>query len=166
MTDDPHPETPEHKVLMSLGFGDHQVTNWAAAVEARTIGAHLRTPVLNTGDRGANADYRYFGEIPAIPSYPFDGSAITVWDSGPIRTTDKGPCKAGTAAPLLINVPVFAYCPAGQPQDQWGGQDPHEEPRNTVADRAMKSEFLKPGGAVTDQCAGLPCYSRGWRGAL
>ena len=74
-------------------------------------------------------------------------------------------CSAGTAPPLMINVPVFGGCPAGQDPAQWGGHDPHEEPRNTVADRTMKSEFLKPGGAVTDQCAGQPCHSRGWMGA-
>ena len=69
---------------------------------------------------------------------------------------------ANRCAPLLVNLPVLDGCPSGGPQDEWGGHDPHEEPRNTVADRTMKSEFLKPGGAVTDQCAGQPCHSRGW----
>jgi hypothetical protein len=160
MTSDPYPNTPAHKVLMNLAFGDHQVSNWAAAAEARTIGAYLRTPTLDTF-RDPTGGSQYFGEIPAIPSYPFDGSAITVWDSGPIRNN----CTQGTAAPLLPNLPAFGDCPAGEPQDQWGGHDPHEEPRNTVADRAMKAAFLAPGGAVTDQCGGQPCHSRGWMGA-
>jgi hypothetical protein len=160
MTDDPLPNTPPHKVLMNLAFGDHQVSNWAAAVEARTIGAKLRTPALDTF-RDPTGGQQYFGEIPPITSYPYDGSAITVWDSGPIRDN----CSAGTAAPLLINVPALDGCPAGAPQDQWGGHDPHEEPRNTVADRAMKAAFLAPDGVVTDQCGGAPCHSRGWMGA-
>jgi hypothetical protein len=160
MTSDPLPNTPRHHVLMSLAFGDHQVSNWAAAVEARTIGARLRTPALDTF-RDPTTGYQYFGEIPAIPSYPYDGSAITVWDSGPIRDN----CTHGTAAPLLVNLPVFGDCPAGEPQDEWGGHDPHEEPRNTVADRAMKAAFLSEGGLVTDQCGGQPCHSRGWMGA-
>jgi hypothetical protein len=160
MTGDPLPNTPKHEVLMSLGFGDHQVSNWAAAVEARTIGARLRTPALDTF-RDPTTGYQYFGEIPAIKSYPYAGSAITVWDSGPIRDN----CSAGTAAPLLVNLPVFGDCPAGQPQDEWGGHDPHEEPRNTVANRAMKAAFLREGGVVTDQCGGQPCHSRGWMGA-
>src|SRR5438067_10361026 len=143
MTSDPLPNTPAHKILMSVAFGDHQVSDWAAAVEARTIGAYLRTPVLDTDVRGANADYRYFGEIPAIPSYPWNGSAITVWDSGPIRGDCANGHEAGTAAPLLVNLPVFGDCPANEPQDEWGGHDPHEEPRNTVANRTMKSEFLR-----------------------
>jgi hypothetical protein len=164
MTDDPLPNTPPHEVLMSLGFGDHQVTNWAAAVEARTIGARLRTPTLDLF-RDATGGYQYFGEIPAIASYPYSGSAITVWDSGPIRPDDKGnACTLGTAAPLFKNVPVFNGC-SGTPEDEWGGHDPHEEPRNTVADRAMKAAFLAPGGVVTDTCGGQPCHSRGWMGA-
>jgi hypothetical protein len=160
MTDDPLPNTPPHEVLMSLAFGDHQVSNWAAAVEARTIGAKLRTPALDLF-RDPTGGYRFFGEIPAIESYPYAGSAITVWDSGPIREE----CTLGTAAPLFVNLPHFAGCPAGAPQDQWGGHDPHEEPRNTVANRAMKAAFLAPGGVVTDTCGGQPCHSRGWLGA-
>jgi hypothetical protein len=160
MTGDPYPNTPKHEVLMSLGFGDHQVSNWAAAVEARTMGARLRTPALDTF-RDPSTGYQYFGEIPAIQSYPYTGSAITVWDSGPIRDN----CTHGTAAPLFINQPAFADCPAGEPQDEWGGHDPHEEPRNTVANRAMKAAFLREGGVVTDQCGGQPCHSRGWMGA-
>ena len=39
MTGDPLPDTPAHKVLMHVAFGDHQVSNATAEVEARTIGA-------------------------------------------------------------------------------------------------------------------------------
>jgi hypothetical protein len=158
MTSHPYDNTPAHKVLMSVAFGDHQVSNWAAAVEARTIGAYLRTPVLDTSTRGDGADGRYFGEIPAIPSYPWGGSAITVWDSGPITLGD---CY-GTAAPPLVNVPVRNGCKTdshGNLLDDSGGEDPHENPRNTPADREMKSEFLRPGGVVIDPCGGQPCHS-------
>ena len=156
MTNDPLPNTPKHQVLMSLAFGDHQVSNWAAAVEARTIGARLRTPTLELF-RDATGGYQYFGQIPAIKSYPYAGSAITVWDSGPVQAD----CQHGTAAPLFQNLPVFGGCdgPPGTPKDQQGGQDPHELPRRTAADRAMKALFLRQGGMVTDQCNGRPCHS-------
>jgi hypothetical protein len=154
MTSDPYPNTPKHEVLMNLAFGDHQVTNWAAAVEARTMGARLRTPALDLF-RDPTGGYQYFGEIPAITSYPYKGSAITVWDSGPVNAK----CDRGTAAPLFKNLPVFAGCPAGAPTDEKGGQDPHELARRTVADRKMKALFLVPGGVVTDQCAGKPCHT-------
>src|SRR3954447_4232146 len=154
MTDSPLPNTPAHEVLMNVALGDHQVSNWAAAVEARTMGARLRTPTLDLF-RDPSGGAQYFGEIPAIPSYPYDGSAITVWDSGPVQAD----CNHGTAAPLFVNLPVFGGCgPAGTPKDQQGGQDPHELVRRTRADRAMKAIFLAPGGVVTDHCGGQPCH--------
>ena len=42
------------------------------------------------------------------------------------------------------------------------GADPHEFPRSTEADMDMKSEFLKPDGAVVDTCGGRPCATRGF----
>src|SRR3954453_11373062 len=111
MTSDPFPNTPKHQVLMNLAFGDHQVSNWAAAVEARTIGARLRTPALDTF-RDPTTGYQYFGEIPAIPSYPYKGSAITGWDSGQSRDN----CPRGPGAPLVVILPAFGGCPEGEPQ--------------------------------------------------
>src|SRR3546814_4491697 len=39
MTADPLPGTPAKQVLLHAGYSDHQVTNLAAEVEARTLGA-------------------------------------------------------------------------------------------------------------------------------
>lgn len=154
MTDNPLPDTPKHEVLMNVAFGDHQVSNWAAAVEARTMGARLRTPTLDLF-RDPTGGSQYFGEIPPITSYPYHGSAITVWDSGPVNAN----CSKGTPPPPFINVPVFDGCgPAGTPPELRGGEDPHELVRRTVADRTMKALFLAPNGVVTDQCAGQPCH--------
>jgi hypothetical protein len=63
MTDDPYPGTPRHDVLLEMAFGDHQVTNWATEVEARTIGARLRTPAVFDGR--SPEQIPYFG-IPPI----------------------------------------------------------------------------------------------------
>ena len=49
ITTDPLADTPAHKVLMHVAFGDHQVTNVAADVEARTIGASTNVPSLDPG---------------------------------------------------------------------------------------------------------------------
>ena len=49
MTTDPLPDTPAHKVLIEMAYGDHQVSNVATEVEARTIGAPLRYPALDPG---------------------------------------------------------------------------------------------------------------------
>jgi len=129
ITDDPYPRTPRHTVLLHEAFGDHQVANVATEVEARTIGA--RTPRAVLAD-GRSPDEPPLWGIPRIAQFPFDGSAIIVWDSG-------------TPAPPAMNVP---------PRD---GDDPHEDPRASRAARRQKSEFLKRNGRVVDVCDGKPC---------
>jgi hypothetical protein len=128
MTTDPLPNTPPHKVLIHAAFGDHQVANVATEIEARTIGAAIHQPALAAG---RHSDVNpYFG-IPAI-AYPFDGSALIVWDSG-------------AATPPTTNTAPST------------GADPHEDPRADPDARQQKSDFLQTGGAVVDVCAGAPC---------
>src|SRR5262249_6275690 len=109
VTSDPLRGTPRHAVLMTVAFGDHQVTNWASEVEARTIGARLREPALDPG--------RYPGPTPywglaRIGSFPFDGPAARV--VGDLRPPRPFPAKrrvggggsgAGRAAPPAANQP-------------------------------------------------------------
>jgi hypothetical protein len=75
MTDDPYANTPSHEVMLQAAFSDHQVTNHAAEVEARTIGAPLM-PGLEAG--------RHWAADPFIDTatYPYQGSALIYWDSG------------------------------------------------------------------------------------
>ncbi len=129
MTTDPLPNTPAHTVLIHEAFGDHQVANVATEIEARTIGASIHQPAL-VGGRHSDVN-PYFG-IPAIPSYPFNGSAMVVWDSG-------------AATPPTTNTAPNT------------GADPHSDPRNSPVARTQKSDFLQTGGAVTDVCSGAPC---------
>ena len=131
LTDDPLPGTPTHDVLMHVAFGDHQVANVTAEIEARTIGASVYQPALAPG-RHSDVD-PFFG-IPSISGFPFDGSALVVWDSG-------------TPTPPITNTPPRA------------GSDPHGRPRSTPAARLQKSEFLKPDGAVIDVCNASPCLA-------
>ena len=146
MTAKPLPNTPPHKVLMNIAFGDHQVTTWAADNEARTIGAQAHSPVVYPG-RWPNVD-QLFG-IPRIKSYPFTGSAIVYWDSGPLRPNPSPPpSETGTNAPPIENLPNRS------------GRDPHELPRRTTAEQQMVSDFLQPDNLshITDTCAGGPCF--------
>lgn len=144
---DPLPDTPAHMVLMQIAYGDHQVTNWAAAVEARTIGAKIRAPILDPGR--SNEVVPFFG-ISAIESFPFAGTAITVWDVGPLRTvSDK---VKGTPPPPPPNVPNRL------------GVDPHgPDASETPEGQAQIAEFLES-GVVIDTCADHPCYLDGWQG--
>ena len=79
MTTDPLPNTPSHTVLMHVAFGDHQVSDTTAEVEARTIGARAYQPALVAG----RSPWPRLQMIPSIGSFPFGGSAIVFWDTGP-----------------------------------------------------------------------------------
>jgi hypothetical protein len=138
MTSDPLPDTPSHVVLMQIAYGDFQVSMYAAAVEARTIGAFAHEPAL---DPVRARDRNLFYGIPTVRHYPFRGSAIVIWDSGP-----------GNVQP-----PPFAnLAPTAGPNNN----DPHETVRNTPAARVQKSDFLEPRGSVVDVCGAMPCHTQ------
>ncbi len=106
------PSTPSHHVLLQVAYGDHQVANIQAETEARTIGAAGLYPPLVSARYGPYQDP--FWKIPAITSFPYDGSAITLFDSGPVR----GASPEGTDPPPTTDVPNRS------------GSDPHSGPRN------------------------------------
>jgi hypothetical protein len=143
MTRDPYPNTPRHTVLLHEGFGDHQVANVATEVEARVIGARLRAPAL---DPGRSRDRRPFYGIRRIPSLPWRGNALVVYDIGPPRG------DLGTPPPPIGNLPPEA------------GADPHGLTAVEPAAAAQFSEFLRLGGAFVDTCSGAPCRAAGWTG--
>jgi hypothetical protein len=152
MTSDPLPNTPPHEVLLNVAFGDHQVTNWQADVEARTIGAAAHDPVVYDG-RWPGVDPLW--GIPRIDSYPYTGSAIVYWDSGPLRTNPMNPMdQIGTDPPPIQNLPNRT------------GDDPHGHPRVAPEEMQMVSDFLRPDAqsAITDTCGGLPCFAGGFTG--
>jgi hypothetical protein len=158
MTTSPLPDTPRHSVLMTVSFGDHQVTNWASEVEARTIGARLREPVLDPG--------RYPGPVPywgisRISRYPYKGpAAMIVGDVGPLRpcpndgVTVCSGSLAGTPPPPLDNNPnLEGVDPHGPDWAQWS-----PEGNATIA------QWLNVKGALPAVCGDHPCYTAGWTG--
>jgi hypothetical protein len=135
MTSHPLPDTPSHTVLMHVAYGDHQVSMYSAAMQARTIGARAYEPAL---DPVRSRDRNLLYGIPPIPKYPYKGSGIVIWDSGP----------------GIVDPPPFGDLPPTT------GEDPHEHPRSTAAARAQKSRFLNDkGGAIVDVCNGKPCHT-------
>jgi hypothetical protein len=129
LTTDPYRDTPKKKILLFEAFGDHQVANVSTEVLARTIGARVRQPALAPG-RSNDVD-PFFG-LEAVPEFPYDGSALVVWDYG-------------TPAPPIDNRPPTE------------GADPHGNITSTIPAVLMASDFLKTGGTVTDPCMGQPC---------
>jgi hypothetical protein len=137
MTSHPLPDTPSHTVLIQNAYGDFQVSQYAGAAEARTIGASVVEPALDPA-RASDRNL-YFG-LPAVQHFPFTGSAIEIWDSGPGRVQ----------APPLGNIP-----PTGGPNNN----DPHSDPRKTPEAQSQISQFLEPNGAVVNVCGGSPCHT-------
>jgi hypothetical protein len=128
MTTNPLPGTPAHQVLMNVAFGDHQVSDYQADVEARTIGALAHRPVLYPG-RWAETDVLW--NVPSIGAYPHTGSAIYYWDIGPVREDPLNPgTQIGTEPPPYENLPNRS------------GQDPHGAPRATPAEQQLVSDFF------------------------
>jgi len=149
MTTDTYPNTPAHEVLMTPAFGDHQVTNWATDVMARTVGVSLRIPAVDPGRHPAGPN-AYWG-IPAIGSYPSPGSSMVVGEIGPLRIVD-GQTK-GTAPPPVENIP-------NRP-----GVDPHGPDWSETTDGYLAiASFLSPLGMLVAVCGDHPCYLDGWMG--
>ena len=150
MTSNPLPGNPAHKVLMNVALGDHQVTNFQSDVEARTIGASTHTPIL---DPARWPDHDILWNVPAIGSYPFDGSAVVYGDIGPVRPNPSPP-------PDTIGVPPPPF--TNTPNRE--GEDPHGAPRGAPLALQLISDFLRPNGVVTNPCGASPCYSGGYTG--
>jgi hypothetical protein len=148
MTDDPLPNTPRHKVLMHPAFADHQVTNIAADVEARTIGAATHNPVL---DPGRSFERQPLYGIQRFAAFPYSGSAIIYFDTGPFTPANPEGARTHPTDEVPPRPPAY-------------GEDPHGDPRASRHGRVQKSEFLRIGGRVVDVCGGKPCYAGDWRG--
>jgi hypothetical protein len=158
MTTNPLPGTPAHSVLMTVSFGDHQVTNWASEVEARTIGARLHEPVLDPGRYPGPTPY--WG-IPRISRYPYKGpAAMVVGDVGPLRpcpndgvTVCSGSLAGTPAPPLDNNANLEGVDPHGPDWAQWS-----PEGNATIA------QWLSVKGKLPAICGEGPCYTAGWTG--
>ncbi len=132
LTDDPLPGTPRHQVLLIEAFGDHQVANIGTETMARSIGAKVWQPALAPG---RSPDVVPFWGIAPVPSTPYRGSVLVMWDYG-------------TPRPPLTNTP---------PEGPQYGADPHGFGHDNpgVAQEALA--FLQPDGAFVDVCSGGPC---------
>ena len=104
-------------------------------------GGILSEPLARLGARVTGID--------PVASFPYDGSAIAYWDSGPLRPGLAPDSTIGTDPPPLTNTAPAA------------GEDPHELPRVSDTAVEMIDSFLREGGAVTNPCAPGPCLAGG-----
>ncbi|MBK5232945.1 MAG: hypothetical protein JJE13_08205 [Thermoleophilia bacterium] len=156
MTDNPLENTPPHHVLLQLSLGDHQVSNFAAEVEARTIGVKRYSPTL-APSRTWDEDYE---ALPPVDSFPTDPGQnyMVYYDGGP--PSYHGHSGQGSAVEPLQNVP---------PRPEWGyGGDPHHYPAEAADALEHERTFVADGtlGACTTAlpAAGGICTSNSWNG--
>jgi hypothetical protein len=129
MGDDPYPNTPEHRVLMMAGYGDHQVANVSAEVEARTVGAKVLKRDMIRPWRAWTLEP--FVGLDEVRNSRDDASVFTVWDGG--------------SRPVPLSNTTIS-------RDV--DDDPHEWVRRTPWARAMKSAFLSLDSRIVDTCGG------------
>lgn len=112
---DPRAGLAEKRGLIHGALGDHQVANVAMDVMARSMGASVVWPAVA---EGRSTDVEPFWGIPRIESYPHDGSAVVMGDSGtPLPPTDNVAPREGT--------------------------DPHEDPRRHLPAVEQIDHFIR-----------------------
>ncbi len=121
MTDNPPPNTPKHNLTLHVALGDHQVSNFASDVQARTNG--LKTPAGGI-DPMRWPDYEDLWNVPRIGAdeYPYRGSAIIYWDAGPYRLNPLNLVR--TSGPGPRRTRTFRRTTTGRTRTE-----PHVEPR-------------------------------------
>lgn len=134
MTTEPLPGTPAKQVLLQAGFGDHQVSNLAAEVEARTIGAR-RIPT----------DLPVCRHWAIDPMFGFAANDSAAQEPAVLAYFDSGTPRSPTS-----NVPPTGF-----------GADPHEHPRRDPGAIEQKVTFFET-GRVIDPNAGRHARSYLW----
>jgi hypothetical protein len=132
---DPLPGTPTTDVLLHVAFGDWQVTELSVFIAGRTMDIPIHRPVTAPGRSGEVEPGWGLADV-AYPAddldYPYEGSAIIVWDSG----SDP--------------IPFDGIPPRTS-------RDSHEDPRADPNVRVQKAAFMFD-GVLVDVCgADQPC---------
>lgn len=147
LSDDPYPATPEHRVLLSAAFGDHQVANLTTEMIARTAEIRYHQPAL-AEDRHPEGTGAMYDMVP-IDDYPVASSAMFYWDSGTLAP------PLGNLNPTQSDVWTDE---CGRDDDTDACRDPHEDPRDQEAFWEQKRVFFAT-GEIIDPCGAEPCLA-------
>ena len=118
VVDDPLPGTPVKDVLLHVAYGDHQVSEISALVQARTLGIPIHRPAVTQSRWPGEPAWGLDTAVPGEST-----SAIVIWDSG--------------MAPIPFE--------AAPPRE---GNDSHEDPRADPDVRRQKAAFLFDGELI------------------
>jgi hypothetical protein len=144
VTGDPLPGSTATRVLIHVALGDMTVTETAGEILARTMGVPRHNPTIVL-DRHVAVE-PYLG-IDTIPAYPWAGSGLVVWDSGPF------PIAGHEGTPLQPTTNTF----------NTEGYNTHGMPFGQRAARDQKAAFWRT-GEVINVCGGEACYGDGYDG--
>ncbi len=162
----PLPDSPTNSVLLLPAFGDHQVSNLANEVYARTIGAKLRTPALSAGRGGP---FNWFWRITDGGSGDISGNAMLMMDTGPARPLDCDSLACAVLNPTAETDPCHGTrdgCKGTPPQPIGNvppafGEDPHGVGGDSPEIRRIVSTYVRT-GVLPSGCDGKPCGIGGW----
>jgi hypothetical protein len=138
------PGSTPSRVLIHTAVGDQTVNETGAEVLARTLAAQRHDPTVVEGRHIASD--AYVGIAP-ISTYPHDGSALVVWDSGPFPVNGH----AGTPLQRIDNLP------------QSEGYNTHSMPFLQANAQQQKAGFWRS-GQIENVCGVLPCLGDGYDG--
>ena len=137
-----HP-TPDHEVILSVAFGDHQVADVTPKVMSRTWDGAVHLPGIEP--ERSDSVSPFAGIRRAIPGER--GSVMVFWDIGPLNPENENNPGTGVAPPT--NIP---------PRE---GRDPHSDPRAEVAGGIQRQAFLLE-DRYLNVCGPRPCFARGY----
>ena len=144
VTSDPLPGSTATRVLIHLGLGDKTVSETAGEILARSMDVPRHAPTIVEGRHVAVEPYINIGTIPA---YPWSGSGLVVWDSGPF------PIAGHDGTPLQSTNNIF------NPD----GYNTHGMPFSQRAARDQKARFWRT-GEVINVCGATACFGDGYDG--
>ncbi|MEH6517608.1 MAG: hypothetical protein V7742_13050 [Halioglobus sp.] len=144
ITRDPLPGSKLSRVLIQFGIGDQILTETASELMQRTLGVRRHNPSIVEGRHIAVEPY--IG-IEAITTYPYEGSAVMHWDSGPL------PIAGHDGTPLQR--------PENLPRNL--GYDTHSMPLGQPGNWQQKATFWRT-GQVINVCGNQPCLADGYDG--
>ncbi|MFM7508661.1 MAG: hypothetical protein ACKO5A_03825 [Actinomycetota bacterium] len=149
-TSDPYPNTPAKQVILDVAFGDFQVPQVSAEIQARAYGAKLRPPAL---DPGRNPDTAPFFGLEEAGPFPTTDSVLVYWDSGtnPPPESNITPTESATYTEACASVPEDSR------DDDVVCGDSHEDPRRAPESMRQKLLFFTPDGRIENTCGSGPC---------
>jgi hypothetical protein len=141
LTARPYPGTPAKQIFIIENYGDHQVSNMAAELLARTIGARNHQPAFNPS---------FFGAPPRLNT-----PVTPQWGLAKLNQTKPAPAGLvlwdyGTPTPPTTNL---------APDGSAFGQDPHGFGRGNANLLNQITSFLST-GIIPNECGAVACQSK------